>query len=190
MVRKTTKRPKILHPLNLEPEIRARELASLSEMLAEPVGKKRFEKWVGVSINRASLLADMVWGLIEWRKSLGKPLAPSLAAGFRITHTYESIEFYDRGGGIFDEVHRWRDAGPLSVVDGPHDERTYRVRFYGWAPFFWVNRIAVEFSDAAWESTLFGGRYRTIRGSPRDFRNMDHKWTVLTPMRVESAFIA
>jgi hypothetical protein len=190
MARKSRRRSKVLHPLNLEPEIRARELVSLSEILAEPVTKNRFEKWVGVSINRASLLADMVWGSIEWRKSLGKPHAPSMAAGFKITHTYETIEFYDRGGGIYDEVHRWRDNGPLSIVDGPHDEKLYRVRFYGWAPFFWVNRITVEFSGVAWESTLFGGRYRTIRGSPREFRNMDHKWTVLAPMRVESAFIA
>jgi hypothetical protein len=189
MARKSVRKPRVLHPLALDPKIRARELANLSDMLAEPATKNRFDKWVGVSINRASLLADMVWGSIEWRKSLGKPVAPSMGAGFQIKHLYETIEFYDRGGGIYEEVHRWRDAGPLAVVDGPHDEKLYRVRFYGWAPFFWVNRIVVEFSDAAWESTLFGGRYRTIRGSPRDFRNMDHKWTVLAPLRVESAFL-
>lgn len=190
MARKTTKRPKVLHPLNLEPETRARELVSLSDVLAEPVTENRFAKWVGASVDRKNLLADMVWGSIEWRKSLGKPHAPSMAAGFEIKHLYETIEYYDRGGGIYDEVHRWRDNGALAVVDGPHDERTYRVRFYGWAPFFWVNRITVEFSGVAWESPLFGGRYRTIRGSPREFRNMDHKWTVLAPMRVESAIIA
>ena len=190
MARKSSRKPRVLHPLALDPEIRARELANLSDMLAEPGTRNRFDKWVGVSINRASLLADMVWGSIEWRKSLGKPLAPSMADGFEIKHLYETIEYYDRGGGIYDEVRRWRDAGPLAVVDGPHDERTYRVRFYGWSQFFWVNRIAVEFSGVAWESSLFGARYRTIRGSPRDFRNIDHKWTVLTPMRVESAFIA
>jgi hypothetical protein len=190
MARKTTRRAKVLHPLNLEPEIRARELASLSDLLANPVTKNRFEKWVGASINRENLLADMIWGSIEWRGSLGKPFGPSMAAGFRITHSYLTIEFYDRGGSIYDEVDRWRDAGPLSVVDGPHDENLYRVRFFGWAPFFWVNRIAVEFSGVGWEHPLQRAHYLTIRGSPREFRNMDHKWTVLTPMRVESAFVA
>ena len=190
MVRKPVRKERILHPLALDPKVRARELASLSDILAEPVTKNRFGKWVGVSINRASLLADMVWGSIEWRRSLGRPLGPSLAAGFQVKHTYETIEYYDRGGGIYDEVRRWRDAGPLAVVDGPHDERIYRVRFYGWAPFFWVNRIAVEFSDVAWEASVGSAHSRTIRGSPREFRNMDHKWTVLAPIRVESAFIA
>lgn len=190
MARKSVRKERILHPLALDPKIRARELANLSDLLADQVTRNRFDEWVGVSINRASLLADLVWGTIEWRRSLGKPHAPSLAAGFEIRHLYETIEYYDRGGGIYDEVHRWRDAGPLGVADGPHDERTYRVRFWGWAPFFWVNRVTVEFSGVAWESSLFGGRYRTIRGSPRDFRNMDHKWTVLQPIRVESAFIA
>jgi hypothetical protein len=190
MSRKSVRKPQIIHPLTLDPEIRARELASLSDMLAKPVTKNRFDKWVGVSIERTSFLADMVWGTIEWRKSLGKPLAPTMAAGFVITHRYLTIEFYDRGGGIYDEVQRWRDVSGVVVRDGPDDDSLHRVTFFSWAPFFWVNRIEVAFAGLAWDHPLHAARYLTIRGSPRDFRNMDHKVIVLPKIRVESGFLA
>ena len=190
MARKSVRKTRILHPLTLDPEVRARELASLSDLVAKPATKNRFDKWIGVSIERTSLLADMVWGTIEWRRSLGKPFAPNMAAGFRITHRYLTIEYYDRGGGIYDEVQRWRDAPGLAISDGPHDETLYRVTFFGWAPFFWVNRIEVTFSDLAWEHPLHAARYLRILGSPREFRNMDHRVTVLPKFRVESGFVA
>ena len=48
MARKSSRKHKILHPLTLDPEIRARELASLSEFLRKPITQDRFNKWIGV----------------------------------------------------------------------------------------------------------------------------------------------
>jgi hypothetical protein len=189
MARKSSRKHKILHPLTLDPEIRARELASLSEFLRKPITQDRFNKWIGVAIGRTSLLADMVWGSIEWRRSLGKPLAARLADGFKITHKYQTIEFYDRGGGIYDEVAKWRDDEALVISDGPHDETTYRVTFFGRVPLLWVNRVEATFSAVPWEHPLHQARFLQILGSPRQFVNINSKVTVLAKMRVESGYV-
>ena len=76
-----------------------------------------------------SLYDETVWGVIRWRRALGKPATPTMAEGFAILHQYDfSLDV----GGTSESGHTiggWVQAGDASLWDGPDDAETHAVSF-------------------------------------------------------------
>ena len=190
MARKSARKHKILHPLTLDPEVRARELASLSEFLGKPITQDRFNKWLGVSIGRDE--PSRRHGLGLDRMAALTRQAPRFPPGRRIQDHSQIPDDRVLRSRRRNLTTRWRNGvttTPLVVSDGPHDETSYRVTFFGRVPLLWVNRVEATFSSVPWEHPLHQARFLNILGSPRDFVNINSKVTVLAKMRVESGFV-
>ncbi len=77
-----------------------------------------------------SLYDETVWGVIRWRRALGRPATPTLAGGFVIVHQYDlSFEWTDPESGRTITIGGWVDAGQPQVWDGPDDAETHAVSF-------------------------------------------------------------
>lgn len=95
--------------------------------------------------NFATMLFDRTaWGVIRWRRSLGKPVGPRMSDAFDIKHQYYLI--VDGGvnsqGEVIDKS-KWLDGATPVVSDGPNDEEYYRLTYMLQAASPWKNAIGV-----------------------------------------------
>ncbi|HKY19585.1 MAG TPA: hypothetical protein VJM31_00075 [Vicinamibacterales bacterium] len=89
-----------------------------------------------------SLYDETVWGVIRWRRALGRPGTSSLSAGFAILHQYDfSIDV--SGAGPERTIGGWVPAGAPTLWDGPEDEETLAVSFMLHGVYKWKNRVIV-----------------------------------------------
>lgn len=161
-----------------------RELETFSTVLLSPVTRERLDDWAGGTMIRADILSDTVWGTIRWRKSLGRPLAASLAAAFVIEHrSWQTELVIDKGVG------RWVKLTiphpEPSKWDGPHDDEFYRVSFMA-AASQRETRIRVDFAaGVAWERRIqvVGPGYKDI-DPPSIYFEKGDKRHVLEPFEV------
>ncbi len=86
---------------------------------------------------------ETVWGVIRWRRALGRPATPTMAAGFAILHQYDfSLEV-----GPDPESRRtigsWVPGSQAYFWDGPDDAETHAVSFKLQGITKWKNRVIV-----------------------------------------------
>ena len=174
---------------DLNRESRVRELASLQDELhrPEPITHLRLTDWASASTDRRALLKGAVWGGIHWPKGMGKPLAPSITAGFTVTHEFKRLDFVDVGGSDYRDRSTYVLQAAPSVWDATKDPSEYRVGFFFFAGGGGVNpnRLTVKLAPVAWEKVgqIVPG-YRQL--SPlrySDFGNLG-KWLVIPDFEV------
>lgn len=140
---------------DLDTETRARELGSLQDELDRPesITHLRLSEWASDSAARIALLKGGVWGGIHWSKRLGKPLAPSITAGFTIVHEFKALNFVDEGGGHYKDISSYRVQPAPSVWDATKNADEYRVGFFFFAGGGGINpnRLTVKLAPVPWE---------------------------------------
>src|SRR5262249_54638663 len=109
------RRPGRIGPGKMNTDVEGRALAGLSKITkgGDPITSGLLRHWATDQPEREAFLASTAWGSVQWLKSLGKPLGPSLSSGFIIHHQVIS-EFNVPGQG--------RDGEPakqISTVDLP-----------------------------------------------------------------------
>jgi hypothetical protein len=174
----------------LDPVLAERELASFQTVLGLPITGEQLDHWFKDGMVRRDLLSNIfsntVWGTIRWRKSMGRPLAPTLASAFVIEHISwqsETIGITPTGEPKYTDL--VVPHPEPSKWDGPGDEDYYRVSFMA-ETAQQQSQIRVNFAaHIAWEHrTAFVRRgYRDIDPSERLFLTGD-KWYVLEPFEV------
>jgi hypothetical protein len=132
----------------LDPETRAREFGNFrDEVLKGPITAKGVEKWIGNAIDRQRLLAGVVFGVIRWPKSLGRPLTPNLADAFGLEHVRENLNgVVSSQGGSKASVFETMPA-PFTYDASTADE--YRVAFHFIADRF--NTFSHWLREGPWE---------------------------------------
>src|SRR5438128_1193072 len=110
--------------------------------LNEPLTAKALDQWID-RIRDRKLVPDTFWGKIRWSKSLGRPIAPTLASAFVIEHIHWEEEVLDYETGRFIRI-----ISPHvepSKRDVP-DPEYYQVSFMSKYRRGHENRIRVYFS--------------------------------------------
>jgi len=148
-----TERPRVFR--DLDPEARARELASLQAEIfrPDPITVQRLNEWVSLSDDRQALLRGGVWCDIRWSKTLGRPQAPSITAGFTVTHEFERIEFSDLGGGSYrDDSHYVLQPTPSlwDATNSKSDEYRVGIFFFAGGGGINPNRLSVTLAPVPW----------------------------------------
>lgn len=168
-------------PILLEHELKSFQSVAFSQ----PITAERLAHWSKGSVIRREILATSIWGTIQWRKSIGRPLAPTLASAFVIEHVswQSKLEYTQDGGFKFidlvvphSEPWKW---------DGPEDENYYRVSFMTETTQR-PNRIRVNFAaNIGWEHQIetIGRGYRDIEPSERQFLKGEEPY-VIEPFEV------
>jgi hypothetical protein len=130
---------------DLDPKVRARELASLQEELRrpDPITKKRLDRWIGAAVDRKSLMTGAVFGGIRWPKAIGKPSTPTLFGGFEIKHDYLAKKYEVTPGGAIHEVSTWEGQPDPSRRDDSKEDY-HRIAFMFFAVYFWPNRLTTR----------------------------------------------
>jgi len=166
-------------------EASSRELQTLGPLLKAPITKLSLDGWARGRAQRNDLLADTIWGTIRWAKSLGRPLAPTLAQAFRIEHAHHQLIKEIRPTGI-----RYIDLvaphSEPSKWDGPEDDSFFRVSFMAEAVEGQETRISVRFADhIGWEARMhvLGRSYLDIEPAERRFAKPKSR-LVLEPFEV------
>jgi hypothetical protein len=157
---------------DLDPEVRTRELSSLQEVLTRPLTRRRLSAWIGQSRLRRLLLAGSMWGTIRWKKSLGRPLAPSLAAGFAVEHRYFKWHFVVTEAGP-KQVGTWLDLPAPALYDLPDSGDEHRVGIMSLhAERFFSNHVTVRLAPGGhWDHpflALMAG-YKRIEPAEQHF---------------------
>jgi hypothetical protein len=154
----------------LAPAVIERELANLQVELNPPLTAEAVDRWSGRIRDRKKLFSDTVWGKIRWPKSLGQPIAPTLANAFVIEHIHwQSIKIVEEGELRYvDIISPHQEPSKWDVPD----EQYYQVSFMTEYAQGRGNRIRVHFSSQiAWEhlSQITHPGYRDIEPSERHF---------------------
>lgn len=141
------------HDFDLDPTVRAEELASLGVELQDGlITADRLKRWAADIDVRTGLLAYTVWGSIRWHKSIGRPHTPSLNSGFIIEHTYYKEDWVFVGPGKIVDRGLWLDLPEPAKWDGPDDPEYHIVSFMTRAEGYFQNRIAAKFAPGVgWE---------------------------------------
>ena len=120
---------------------------STPAILPGPVTTKAIEKWTRGAIDRQRLLAGVVFGVIRWPKSEGRPLTPNLGDGFEFLHQRQNLNgAFGPSGGF--------DTSTYETMPAPfvHDASTadeYRVEFQFFADFF--NLFSYRMTPVPWQ---------------------------------------
>lgn len=130
---------------DLDPRVRARELASLQDELKNPapLTKERLDHWVGAAVDRKSVLTGAVFGGIRWPKAIGRPSTPTIFGGFEIKHDYEAIKAVVGPGGVLRDASTWEDQPDPFVRDDSQGDY-HRIAFMFFAVYFWPNRLTTR----------------------------------------------
>src|SRR5438067_9915462 len=121
---------------DLDPAVLSRELASFRDEVYKkgPVTTKALEKWTRGAIDRQRLLAGVVFGVIRWPKSEGRPLTPNLADGFDFLHQRQNLNGAFGPSGGFDTSTIETMPAPFVYDASAVDES--RVGYHFFADFF------------------------------------------------------
>ena len=97
-----------------------------------------------------TLYDETAWGVIRWSRAIGRPVTPTLAAGFGIVHEYD---FSFEVGPPEDRrrIGGWIDAGQPQVWDGPEDDDVYTVNFMLRGIRKWTNRVVIGSGGVQWQ---------------------------------------
>ena len=90
-----------------------------------------------------SLYDGTAWGVIRWRRALGRPATPRLSAGFSVVHQYDFSLDVSPGAGSGQTIGGWVPAGDPTLWDGPDDADTFAVSFMVQGIHRWRNRVTV-----------------------------------------------
>jgi hypothetical protein len=119
---------------------------------------------VAVSIDRerAPHLAEFIFGSITWSTKLGRPDAPTLASGFKITHEYFYLYAVALPDGSVNVRKGYSEADDVSAWDAQPAGDVHQVNFI--APWHALppNRFSVDFVPMAWRDHADDPRF--IRG--------------------------
>lgn len=177
----------------LDPSLLERELASLQGVLLQPISEKRFNDWIDdirvrTGTDFSTLFANTVWGSIRWKKSIGRPLVPTLASAFVIEHIHWDTVMVGTPDGRIKAVDLVAPHKEPSKWDGPDDADYYRVSFMTETPQR-PTRIRMNFAThVGWEwehpsQVFLRSSYRDIIPSERYFVKGD-KLLILDPFEV------
>jgi hypothetical protein len=134
----------------LDPALVERELATFHTVLKSPITAAGLDHWVKDGVIRADILSNTVWGMIRWRKALGRPNTVTLASAFVIERTCWQTELVFEKGALREKTFLVPLREP-SKWDGPDDEDYYRVSFMADTPQL-TTRVRVDFAPlTAWE---------------------------------------
>ena len=145
-------------------------------VLKETVTASLLDKWIAegtTAEDRASSLANTVWGVIRWSKKLGRPMTPTLAEGFVIRHTYITHDWSMKGPGVAERQDSFNPMPEPSKSDGPSDADFYQITFVAQAmgrPILDANTISVEFRTGVRWADM---RVRAKRGGYRHIDPME-----------------
>jgi len=118
-----------------------------------------------------SLYDETAWGVIRWRRAIGRPATPTLSAGFGILHQYD-LSFEDTVTG--QRFGGWVNAGQPQVWDGPEDAETHAISFMVHGVAQWTNRVIVGLAvGVRWQASeepSMTGRQRVV-SYPSTLRN-------------------
>jgi hypothetical protein len=169
---------------HLRPGVVQHQLDVLRGEITKTITDRRLERLISAHPIRVDLFSETVWGTIQWPKSMGRPITPTLAAAFKIDHTaWQIIEWGPPEARMSQELPL--PTTPLSIWDGPNDSNYYRVTFMGY-PSLRENAINVSFAaGVGWEKRIqvIPG-YRIISPSGRAFHHLAGKRTVLETFNV------
>jgi len=176
-----------------DPLLLERELASLKDVLVQPISEKRFDDWIAdirvrTGTDFSTLFSKTVWGSIRWKKSIGRPVAPTLASAFVIEHIHWDTVLVGTPDGRIKYVDLVAPHKEPSKWDGPDDGDYYRVSFMTETPQR-PTRIRMNFAaHIGWEwehpsEILLRSSYRDIIPSERYFLK-DDKLSILDPFEV------
>jgi hypothetical protein len=169
---------------HLRPSVVQHQLDVLRGEITDRVTGRRLDRLISGHPIRVDLFSETVWGTIQWPKSMGRPITPTLAAAFKIDHTASQIiEWGPPGARMSREVPL--STTPLSIWDGPNDSTYYRVTFMGY-PSLHENAINVSFAaGVGWEKRIqVVPGYRIISPSGTAFHHLVGKRTVLETFNV------
>jgi hypothetical protein len=177
--------------VDLDADVRTRELMSLQHELKTPLTQERLAAWVGQSIQRRALVAGTVWGTIRWEKSLGRPIGAYLADGFTVAHRYYFWTLVVDQGGLVKQVGKWEQLPPPSLYDLPDAGDEYRVGITSphVQQFFW-NCIEVRLAPHVhWEISasvdLRTAGYKRVEPTEQCFSRLEKgSHTVLPDFKV------
>ena len=170
----------------MEPDLVQRELESLRSVLARPLTRESLDSWMEDSALRREILAGTLWGSIYWRKSMGRPLAPTLSMAFVVEHvSWQSVLEFVNGGYRFVEL--LVPHPEPSKQDGVDDDQYHRVNFVTQA-VQGHNRVRVDFAPRiGWQHgiqlPITERGYRDIDPPLQDF-NKGESGYVLEPFEV------
>jgi hypothetical protein len=174
------------------PKLEVEGLLRPPPLFDEVITKPRLREWAtevpAEKKRRTALLADTVWGMIMWKKTLGRPATPRLADGFVIQHDSPPEKESDDTPGARPEWPLGFPHAEPQKWDGPHDATYYRVSFitnaYGGPDD--VNVLEVAFARGVpWIEVKPWARARGIRRiSSAAYFRPSGKWIVLHPFEV------
>jgi hypothetical protein len=134
------------------------ETISLRQELANGLTPAGLSKWAGESETRFLVLQDTVWGQIKWPKSVGRPLTPSLSAGFQIWHKYNYFTFAEVAPGDYQKTSVSALRPDPLKWDAPDETDNYVVGYFAQAVRGWSNEIGVNLASGVfWGAHLRPG---------------------------------
>jgi hypothetical protein len=171
-------------------DVREQALQRLAETLRGSLTTEGLREWTYADPEtRGELLNGRIFGTIRWSTSVGRPLGPSLAAGFRIVHRYHELDWKVTAGGQTIDTGQWCDGSPPSLWDRPGDEDHYEVGFVCWGRNPWENSVRVELvEDEPWDTPLqleLQSTFRVVVPELQVIVLSDAPFAVLDPVTVE-----
>ena len=149
--------PETLKPHQTPPDgtlldLGAREeaLAEFQDLLSKRLHSQELERWIEKSTIRQDLFADLAIGQVRWRKSLGRPDAPTLSSGFVLETRFWLDRWHIRDGIIVADVEGWTPGSVPSVWDGDAELEHYSIRYMFNASHERDNQVDVRFSSVRW----------------------------------------
>jgi hypothetical protein len=144
-----------LQPLirpHLELEAYEEALFAFQGLLKTSLHTRELDSWVMDSEVRQHMFADLAVGQVRWPKSVGRPDASQLLAGF-VFDTQFWIDIWHIGldGNIVTDKNGWVRGDAPSVWDSPAESDHYAVRYMFYAANQNDNLIDVQFSNAHWQ---------------------------------------
>jgi hypothetical protein len=175
----------------MDDDIRDRALQGLAEALRSPLTVEGLREWAHEDEQiRVRLLEGRIFGTIRWRTSIGRPLAPTLASGFRIEHRYHELDWELGPGGQPVDISRWRDGSPPNLWDRPGDDDHYEVGFACWGVKPWKNSVRIQLSDSQpWDTQLqleLSDTFRVVVPEVQVILLAGASYAVLDPVTVEA----
>lgn len=148
---KTQANLKPLEGTELDLDAREQALTDFKDLLQGSVRKEELERWMAKSEVRQSVFADVAMGRVRWPKSLGRPDAAELAAGFVFAAEFW-VDVWHIGidGSIVTDITGWQPGYAPSVFDGIAEPDHYSVTYMFNAAKQNDNLLEVRFSHVPW----------------------------------------
>jgi len=145
---------------HLDLEAREEALAEFQGLLSKRLQSQELESWIEKSTIRQDLFADLAIGQVRWRKSLGRPDAPNLSAGFVLETRFWLDQWHIKDGIIVTDIEGWIPGSAPSVWDGDAELDHYSIRYMFNASHERDNQVHVRFSSVRWTHPgLFADRH-------------------------------